>query len=177
MLTVDTNGNLQCPHPECKSKYDVPHLIKQDHDASDEEIKELHLSLDKLRSDASASKKVKAALEVEKRKMRAEFERIQKIQNVEQREVETLRLNIVDEILTLHCPRESCRAAFMDFDGCFALTCGVCRAQFCAWCTTHWNELDVHYLLLLAARRLMKGSITVKRSVISIIGSVGNVSS
>jgi hypothetical protein len=43
-----------------------------------------------------------------------------------------LRLKIVDEILTLRCPR--CRQAFLDFDGCFAIRCNVCQCGFCGWC-------------------------------------------
>ena len=40
----------------------------------------------------------------------------------------------MEEVLTLCCPR--CRMVFLDFTGCFALTCGNnnCRAGFCAWC-------------------------------------------
>ena len=44
------------------------------------------------------------------------------------------RLHIVENILTLHCPREGCRAAVFDFDGCFAVSCSNCRAGFCGWC-------------------------------------------
>ena len=46
--------------------------------------------------------------------------------------VNHIRLKIVDEILTLRCPR--CRQAFLDFDGCFALRCSVCPCAFCGWC-------------------------------------------
>jgi hypothetical protein len=55
---------------------------------------------------------------------------------VDEREATILRQHIVDEILTLRCPRKTCRQAFVDFDGCFALTCGnkQCNAGFCAWC-------------------------------------------
>ncbi|KAG5191561.1 kinase-like domain-containing protein, partial [Tribonema minus] len=41
-------------------------------------------------------------------------------------------LHVVDTILTLHCP--TCNAAFLDFTGCFALTCGTCGGAFCGWC-------------------------------------------
>jgi hypothetical protein len=48
-----------------------------------------------------------------------------------------VRKHIVEEILTLKCPR--CRKAFVDFDACFALRCrdaadNGCRAEFCAFC-------------------------------------------
>ena len=38
----------------------------------------------------------------------------------------------VRELLNDACPR--CGAVFGGFDGCAALTCGRCRAGFCAWC-------------------------------------------
>ena len=43
-----------------------------------------------------------------------------------------LRNHIVEEILTLKCPR--CSQAFLDFSGCFALTCSACSCGFCGWC-------------------------------------------
>eukprot|EP01147_Barroeca_monosierra_P005799 gene5799-9025_t len=54
--------------------------------------------------------------------------------SAEEREVERHRNHIVDNILTLHCPRQSCRQAYLDFSGCFALTCSRCKAGFCAKC-------------------------------------------
>ena len=47
-------------------------------------------------------------------------------------QIEQMRCHIVDRILTLQCPR--CNAAFLDFNGCFALTCHRCRCGFCAYC-------------------------------------------
>ena len=45
-----------------------------------------------------------------------------------------LRMEIVENTLNLRCPR--CRKVFVDFEGCFALTCSqnTCRAGICAWC-------------------------------------------
>jgi hypothetical protein len=51
------------------------------------------------------------------------------------------RKHIVDSLLTLRCPR--CAQAFVDFSGCFALTCSRCRAGFCAWCLTDCGS-DAH---------------------------------
>ena len=53
------------------------------------------------------------------------------------------RMHIVDNILTLKCPRATCKAAFIDFDGCFALTCGRCGCGFCAYCLKDCGE-DAH---------------------------------
>ena len=41
---------------------------------------------------------------------------------------------IRDRILTLRCPRPACDAAFIDYDGCMALTCAACGSLFCALC-------------------------------------------
>jgi uncharacterized Zn finger protein (UPF0148 family) len=38
----------------------------------------------------------------------------------------------IADILNLKCPR--CETVFFDFDGCFALICGRCKAGFCGWC-------------------------------------------
>ena len=43
-----------------------------------------------------------------------------------------LRNRVVEEILTLHCPR--CWQAFFDFEGCFALKCSKFPCAFCGWC-------------------------------------------
>jgi hypothetical protein len=48
--------------------------------------------------------------------------------------VEPIRQRIVEEVLTLHCPR--CRQAFAVFDGCMAVTCSRagCGVSFCGIC-------------------------------------------
>ena len=40
--------------------------------------------------------------------------------------------NVADDILTMKCP--NCDAAWIDFDGCFALKCRHCGRAFCGWC-------------------------------------------
>ena len=59
----------------------------------------------------------------------------------EQRCLEKARKNIVDDILNLKCPR--CKAAFIDFEGCFALKCDSCPCGFCACCLRDCGE-DAH---------------------------------
>jgi hypothetical protein len=51
-------------------------------------------------------------------------------------------MKIVDEILTLRCPR--CNQAFLDFVGCFALCCSVCPCRFCGWCLKDCGDQDAH---------------------------------
>jgi len=63
--------------------------------------------------------------------MEAEFRRIQAITNRAERLAEIIVQELADHVLTLKCP---CGAAFVDFDGCFALTCSRCHQPFCAWC-------------------------------------------
>ena len=62
---------------------------------------------------------------------REELARLQALSE-EQRAVLAARKHIEEQILTLHCPR--CKAAFLDFAGCCALTCHRCPCRFCAWC-------------------------------------------
>ena len=69
-------------------------------------------------------------------KRKKEEERIAAIVDETEREAHKLRMKIVDDVLTLRCPRADCRKAFVDFTGCFALICSsvTCRCGFCAWC-------------------------------------------
>jgi hypothetical protein len=53
-----------------------------------------------------------------------------------------LRLKIIDDILTLRCPR--CRQAFLDFEGCFAISCSGCSCKFCGWCLQDCGNTDAH---------------------------------
>lgn len=48
--------------------------------------------------------------------------------------IEDIRRDIIENVLTIKCPR--CKCAFIDYDGCNALTCSntQCRAGFCALC-------------------------------------------
>lgn len=51
------------------------------------------------------------------------------------------RRHIVENILTLKCPR--CKAAFFDFTDCLALKCATCTCGFCACCMTDCGQ-DAH---------------------------------
>jgi len=50
---------------------------------------------------------------------------------------------VVENILTLKCPRTTCRQAFVDFEGCFALRCSRCSVAFCAACLCDCDR-DAH---------------------------------
>eukprot|EP00960_Hanusia_phi_P028058 747184-Hanusia_phi.AAC.2 len=68
-------------------------------------------------------------------------ETLRALQDSETSKVSKLRQRVVEDILTLKCPR--CSMAFVDFDGCCALTCSSCRCGFCALCLQDCGE-DAH---------------------------------
>ena len=42
--------------------------------------------------------------------------------------------HVLENILSVRCPRATCQMQFIDFEGCFALTCSLCNQNFCAYC-------------------------------------------
>ena len=56
------------------------------------------------------------------------------LQQGHQNPAEPVRQRIVENILTLHCPRADCGQAFVDFEGCMAVQCAraSCKAHYCA---------------------------------------------
>ena len=74
----------------------------------------------------------------------------------QQRQVHDARQHITDELLTLRCPR--CRRAFLDFEGCFALTCSHCQPKcgFCAWCLADCGA-DAHRHVATCAHNSLPG--------------------
>jgi len=77
---------------------------------------------------------VEKELKEQEARLRKEHDDLMKIKDQNEREAARMRLDIVNEILTLSCPR--CKMAFLDYSGCAALTCanGNCKASFCAIC-------------------------------------------
>eukprot|EP01134_Creolimax_fragrantissima_P008328 CFRG8328T1 len=51
--------------------------------------------------------------------------------------------HISEEIINLKCPNPTCHMVFVDFDGCFALTCSRCKIGFCAFCLKDFG-VDAH---------------------------------
>jgi serine/threonine protein kinase len=83
-------------------------------------------------------------------RMKAERARIEAMTEAELK-IDKTRRHIIEEILTLKCPR--CEAAFVDFNGCFALTCHRCACGFCAHCLQDCGQVSTgdvafHYLVL-----------------------------
>lgn len=86
-------------------------------------------------------------------RMAAERRRVQQLRAEELRVEQTVR-HIQESILVLKCPR--CEAAFVDFDGCFALTCHRCRCAFCAYCLADCGG-DAHAHVAACPHRLQDG--------------------
>ena len=125
---IDTDGNLRCPNMQCKDRYNAQTMIDSKGDARAVD------ALEGLRKTAYGLKQAAAVREQIETEHRLENERIQRIEDLNEREAHIARRSIVTDILNLQCPR--CKAVFNNFVGCFALTCSrnECRAAFCAWC-------------------------------------------
>jgi hypothetical protein len=55
--------------------------------------------------------------------------------------IQNHRKYICEQILTIKCP--NCTRAFIDFNGCFALTC-TCGSSFCGWCLQLGSSREIH---------------------------------
>lgn len=144
--TVDAEGNLLCPHPGCSMVYRLHHVAMQ---AGEEVLRAFPITdeLVKLQTAAKLSKELPQALMMERKRLTAQFDRIQSIEDQDERTAENVRLEIVENILTLRCPNTACRAVFYDFDGCFAILCSNCHRQFCGWCmqgSEHGKDVHGH---------------------------------
>ena len=121
---VNDQGDLLCP--ECSEIFALLDVAKESVPAKVFDM------LNKLKSDYKIKKAVERALKDQEDRLRKEYENLMAIQDVEERDAERLRLDIIENILTLRCPR--CKCAFIDYSGCAALTCSFCNAGFCALC-------------------------------------------
>lgn len=145
--SVDKEGNLICPL--CKDCYHLQSVAAvanrasagNDSDSASATGTRVFEALMQLRTDTVCRHSVDQALAEQNRAHQAELARIQQILDVDERKAAMVRIEVIDKILTLHCPR--CTIAFADFDGCFALTCHHCHCGFCAWCLTDCGA-DAH---------------------------------
>ena len=125
---MDESGNLTCP--ECKEPYDLLQIARQSPSpATFKRILALTYT-----SKIVADRERDVALQAQNRELQSKYEALLSIKNEDDRTAAKLRLDIIDDILTLKCPR--CKIAFCEYDGCAALTCGsnTCRCGFCAYC-------------------------------------------
>ena len=89
------------------------------------------------------------------RRLEAERVRIAAM-TAEELKIDEMRRHVVNRLLTLKCPR--CGAAFLDFAGCFALTCHRCQCGFCAWCMADCGA-DAHQHVANCARNGAGGNV------------------
>lgn len=124
--SVNEDGNLKCMN--CDEFCSLAKVAAYGSAAAVKTFKELL----KLQTKTTVDKNVTEAVETERTRLTAEFQRIQAIKDAVERRAELIRVDVIDNVLTLRCPQ--CRLAFLDFSGCLALTCSMCQCGFCAWC-------------------------------------------
>ncbi len=123
----EKSGNLLCPSG-CNDEITMLNIAK-------EKVPERIFTLiEKQKADFNTKKTVEKELKQQEERLRKEYEALMNIKDEEEREAARMRLDIINEVLTLRCPR--CKLAFLDYVGCAALTCAAptCKAGFCAMC-------------------------------------------
>lgn len=137
--SVDTEGNLLCPKQNCKQHFDLFNIAKV---IAGDRQKEIHDLLMELKLTIFKRKVETDTAQAAKLHYEKEIEMIRQMDE-HTRSVELSAMHIKNNILSLQCPR--CSMVFIDFEGCFALTCGNqrCRAGFCAWCLKDCGD-DAH---------------------------------
>jgi hypothetical protein len=108
-----------------------------------------HLSVDDFQAYLKARidlmrQRLKMELEVQIREELEEEQRRLAAMDEHGRKVLTARKHIEEEILQMKCPRAGCRRAFLDFEGCFAISCSACPCKFCGWCLQDCGDGDAH---------------------------------
>mmetsp|Transcript_35864 Transcript_35864/g.83112 ORF Transcript_35864/g.83112 Transcript_35864/m.83112 type:complete len:311 (-) Transcript_35864:240-1172(-) len=118
-------GAIPCPGYQCPAPSIKPQVLSQH--VSEEVFGEYSAALKKMEE-----QKINATLEKDfaDRLSKAEKQWAELSEAERRRRVH--RNHICERILTLSCPR--CGQAFVDFEGCFALTCSRDNAAFCAYC-------------------------------------------
>jgi len=123
-------GDVRCPSPGCKSNPYGGHVVaRHAKPATFEALNKKVLALRESENNAIMQRQFEERLDMERRKFELRSAEVAQMAQVEQ-----ARKHIIDNILTLKCPR--CGQAFVDFNGCMALTCsrGGCNCGFCALC-------------------------------------------
>jgi serine/threonine protein kinase len=108
-----------------------------------------HLSLDDFQAYLKARLEILEAnlkIKVEEESRKLLEEEISRLRSLDERERRVLlaRKHIEEEIIQPKCPRQSCRRAFHDFEGCFAISCSSCTCKFCGWCLQDCGDRDAH---------------------------------
>ena len=122
---AERKGLIPCPSPECDSAaFDNLTLARR---ASADSFRAYERARQRLH-ESNVNRELEATFET---RVEAEVQRKAALSDAE-RQAREVRNHIVNDILTLACPR--CKQAFVDFDGCFALKCSRagCSCGFCA---------------------------------------------
>ena len=118
-------ADVRCPCPECPARvFSAKQVAEHVQEATLDLLNALKKDLLELQVIHETEERVKEQLERERRRQ-AELSAVE-------RAAKAVHDHVVENLLTLKCPR--CKVAFVDFDGCFALTCSNCPCGFCAWC-------------------------------------------
>lgn len=118
-------GRIHCPVPGCACQPWSDVAVAK---AVSEDVFDRHLESARLVREEALNRELEEKFE---RRLEDELRRRQEMDE-ESRWLEDAKRHVVDKILTLACPR--CGQAFLDFEGCFALTCSRCQCGFCAYC-------------------------------------------
>ena len=141
------DGDLLCSEVKCRHPISVQNLARA---KAPEAVLKAH---EALKVKVVVDMEVDKALKHQRVQLEAEFLRMENIGSEDEKIAAKLHKKIVNEVLTLRCPR--CQTAFMDFDGCFALRCwnGTCRCSFCAWCLKDCGDNGHAHVLVCPERR------------------------
>jgi hypothetical protein len=144
------DGDLLCAEVKCRQPISVQNLARA---MAPEAVLKAH---EALKVKVVVAKEVDKALKRQRVQLEAEYLRIEKINNTDEKIAAKLHQKVVNEVLTLRCPR--CQTAFVDFDGCFALRCwsDACRCGICAWCLKDCGS-DAHAHVLVCPERQREG--------------------
>ena len=146
---TNLEGELLCSDTKCRCPITVGHFSSGATPAVLEAQQELKMKV-------IMRKEIQKALDEQKKQIEAEYARIEQIKDENEKVAAKLRLRIVNDVLTLRCPR--CKAAFVEFEGCFAIKCiyNNCGCGFCAWCLKDCGR-DAHEHVLQCPEREANG--------------------
>jgi ankyrin repeat protein/serine/threonine protein kinase len=133
LAEVARRGSLCCKARSCGAAWSVSLLAARVPDNVFAQYVEVLQRVQESRVLQEQQVQHRAELAEQERRLRGEMARDE--------EIAMHRRHIEEQILNLRCPR--CEAVFHEFDNCFALTCGKCRAGFCAWCLHDCGD-DAH---------------------------------
>lgn len=146
-IFMETNGNIPCISGanSCKHYFSDRMVIANCSDSTSMEYLNMKKRLLEKQIYTKFESEYQQRLEIEAKKIAS--------MNAFEREVNRYR-NIILESFNLKCPR--CHLVFVDFEGCFALSCFRCGCGFCAWCLKDCGS-DAHRHVTRCPMNLISG--------------------